>query len=107
MIDRPTAFEVAPNPEALKMALKGIEVRSAGDPIEIRIHEIDHHETSFPAARDRPKMTSGRVPRAGVPVLIAAVASSCSAWPRRRPGRPRGRSTRRPAPGAPGQLPNP
>ena len=23
MIDRPTAFEVAPNPEALKMALKG------------------------------------------------------------------------------------
>jgi twitching motility protein PilT len=30
MIDRPTAFEVAPNPEALKMALKGIEVREAG-----------------------------------------------------------------------------
>ena len=30
MIDRPTAFEVAPNPEALKMALKGIEVRNAG-----------------------------------------------------------------------------
>ena len=29
MIDRPTAFEVAPNPEALKMALKGIEVRSS------------------------------------------------------------------------------
>ena len=29
MIDRPTAFEVAPNPEALKMAIKGIEVRSS------------------------------------------------------------------------------
>jgi twitching motility protein PilT len=29
MIDRPTAFEVAPNPEALKMALKGIEVRDS------------------------------------------------------------------------------
>jgi twitching motility protein PilT len=29
MIDRPTAFEVAPNAEALKMALKGIEVRSS------------------------------------------------------------------------------
>ncbi|MFZ5830417.1 MAG: type IV pilus twitching motility protein PilT [Planctomycetota bacterium] len=30
LIDRPTAFEVAPNPEALKMALKGIEVKAAG-----------------------------------------------------------------------------
>ncbi len=30
MIDRPTAFEVAPNPEALKMALKGIDLRDAG-----------------------------------------------------------------------------
>jgi twitching motility protein PilT len=30
MIDRPTAFEVAPNAEALKMALKGIEMREAG-----------------------------------------------------------------------------
>jgi twitching motility protein PilT len=30
MIDRPTAFEVAPNPEALKMALKGIDVRETG-----------------------------------------------------------------------------
>jgi twitching motility protein PilT len=30
MIDRPTAFEVAPNPEALKMALKGIDFREAG-----------------------------------------------------------------------------
>ena len=30
LIDRPTAFEVAPNPEALKMALKGIEVRDPG-----------------------------------------------------------------------------
>jgi len=30
LIDRATAFEVAPNPEALKMALKGIEVKSAG-----------------------------------------------------------------------------
>ena len=30
MIDRPTAFEVAPNPEALKMALKGIDVREQG-----------------------------------------------------------------------------
>jgi twitching motility protein PilT len=29
-IDRPTAFEVAPNLEALKMALKGIEVREPG-----------------------------------------------------------------------------
>ena len=29
MIDRPTAFEVAPNPEALKMALKGIEVHAS------------------------------------------------------------------------------
>ena len=29
-IDRPTAFEVAPNVEALKMALKGIEVREPG-----------------------------------------------------------------------------
>lgn len=30
MIDRPTAMEEAPNPEALKMALKGIEVRDPG-----------------------------------------------------------------------------
>jgi len=30
MIDRATAFEVAPNPDALKMALKGINVRQAG-----------------------------------------------------------------------------
>ncbi len=30
MIDRATAFEVAPNPESLKMALKGIEVREPG-----------------------------------------------------------------------------
>ncbi len=30
MIDRATAFEVAPNPEALKMALKGIEVSAPG-----------------------------------------------------------------------------
>ncbi len=30
LIDRPTAFEVAPNPEALKMALKGIEVKQPG-----------------------------------------------------------------------------
>ena len=30
MIDRATAFEVAPNPEALKMALKGIEVKDSG-----------------------------------------------------------------------------
>ena len=30
MIDRPTAFEVAPNAEALKMALKGIDVRETG-----------------------------------------------------------------------------
>ena len=30
MIDRPTAFEVAPNPEALKMALKGIMLRDSG-----------------------------------------------------------------------------
>ncbi len=30
MIDRATAFEVAPNPEALKMALKGITVKEAG-----------------------------------------------------------------------------
>lgn len=30
LIDRPTAFEVAPNVEALKMALKGIEVKSPG-----------------------------------------------------------------------------
>jgi twitching motility protein PilT len=30
MIDRPTAFEVAPNAEALKMALKGITVRESG-----------------------------------------------------------------------------
>jgi twitching motility protein PilT len=30
LIDRPTAFEVAPSPEALKMALKGIEVRESG-----------------------------------------------------------------------------
>jgi len=29
-IDRATAFEVAPNPEALKMALKGIEVKAPG-----------------------------------------------------------------------------
>jgi twitching motility protein PilT len=29
-IDRATAFEVAPNPEALKMALKGIEFRDSG-----------------------------------------------------------------------------
>ena len=30
LIDRPTAFEVAPNREALKMALKGIDVRGPG-----------------------------------------------------------------------------
>jgi Tfp pilus assembly pilus retraction ATPase PilT len=30
LIDRPTAFEVAPNPEALKMALKGINVSQPG-----------------------------------------------------------------------------
>ena len=30
LIDRPTAFEVAPSPDALRMALKGIEVREAG-----------------------------------------------------------------------------
>jgi twitching motility protein PilT len=30
MIDRPTAFEVAPNPEALKMALKGIKLAQKG-----------------------------------------------------------------------------
>jgi twitching motility protein PilT len=30
LIDRATAFEVAPNPEALKMALKGIEVKESG-----------------------------------------------------------------------------
>ena len=29
MVDRTAAFEVAPNPEALKMALKGIEVRAS------------------------------------------------------------------------------
>ncbi len=29
MIDRPTAFEVAPNPEALKMALKGIMLKES------------------------------------------------------------------------------
>jgi len=30
LIDRATAFEVAPNPEALKMALKGIAVAAPG-----------------------------------------------------------------------------
>ena len=30
LIDRPTAFQVAPNKEALKMALKGINVREPG-----------------------------------------------------------------------------
>ena len=30
LIDRPTAFEVAPNKEALKMALKGIDVSQPG-----------------------------------------------------------------------------
>ncbi len=30
LIDRPTAFEVAPNPESLKMALKGINVSAPG-----------------------------------------------------------------------------
>ena len=30
LIDRTTAFEVAPNAEALKMALKGIEVSQPG-----------------------------------------------------------------------------
>ncbi|MEN6497855.1 MAG: PilT/PilU family type 4a pilus ATPase [Thermoguttaceae bacterium] len=30
IIERSTAFEVAPNPDALKMALKGIEVKAAG-----------------------------------------------------------------------------
>jgi twitching motility protein PilT len=30
LIDRPTAFEVAPNPDALKMALKGINVSQPG-----------------------------------------------------------------------------
>jgi twitching motility protein PilT len=30
LIDRATAFEVAPNVDALRMALKGIEVRAPG-----------------------------------------------------------------------------
>jgi twitching motility protein PilT len=30
LIDRPTAFQVAPNKEALKMALKGINVSQPG-----------------------------------------------------------------------------
>jgi twitching motility protein PilT len=30
LIDRPTAFAVAPNKDALKMALKGIEVSQPG-----------------------------------------------------------------------------
>ena len=30
LIDRNTAFSVAPNPQALKMALKGIDVRAPG-----------------------------------------------------------------------------
>jgi twitching motility protein PilT len=30
LIDRQTAFEWAPNPEALKMALKGIQVKESG-----------------------------------------------------------------------------
>ena len=30
LIDRPTAFQVAPNKEALKMALKGIKVSQPG-----------------------------------------------------------------------------
>ena len=30
LIDRPTAFSVAPNPEALKMALKGISAKASG-----------------------------------------------------------------------------
>ena len=30
LIDRPTAFEVAPNPDALKMAIKGIEAKAPG-----------------------------------------------------------------------------
>jgi twitching motility protein PilT len=30
LVDRATAFEVAPNPESLKMALKGIEVKEPG-----------------------------------------------------------------------------
>jgi twitching motility protein PilT len=30
LIDRPTAFSVAPNPDALKMALKGINVSNPG-----------------------------------------------------------------------------
>jgi twitching motility protein PilT len=30
LIDRATAFEVAPSPEALKMALKGIQVKESG-----------------------------------------------------------------------------
>ena len=30
LIDRPTAFEVAPNPDSLKMALKGINVSQPG-----------------------------------------------------------------------------
>ena len=29
LIDRPTAFAVAPNPDALKMAIKGIEAKSS------------------------------------------------------------------------------
>jgi twitching motility protein PilT len=30
LVDRPTAFAVAPNIDALKMALKGIDVRAPG-----------------------------------------------------------------------------
>jgi twitching motility protein PilT len=30
LIDRPTAFAVAPNKDALKMALKGIDVKAPG-----------------------------------------------------------------------------
>jgi twitching motility protein PilT len=29
LIDRPTAFAVAPNPDALKMAIKGIEAKAS------------------------------------------------------------------------------
>ena len=39
LIDRPTAFEVAPNPEALKMALKGIEVRDSADDVSRDNHD--------------------------------------------------------------------
>ena len=49
MIDRAAAFEVAPNPEALKMALRGIEVRASAMLVERTPPSYIHDPRSPPS----------------------------------------------------------